>query len=384
MMFDLLLYLGLIVALFPTKYTVSIELAISIIWVSAFVLTNRKFQMKNLTKYSVVIFILFIYSLLSYFWVLDKYYWALYNVMLFIGFSYSVWIPMSSLEKNQLRQRLQAIIEKSLLVHLLIALFEIVSRRYFFTMNPMMISYAQMRRNPLTFFHNTNDLAFFLLMTYLLLRIFGDSKKNRFYNFLFLPVSFVIYMTESRLVLISLIIAVLLVFVFTYFSKNFIKISIFLLSITIVFLTFLFSDLIQNFFQYLRLSEPIRTNLMHNGFEYLKMTKYVGVGAGNILYYLQNVRLKPTYGIFSMHNWWLEILVTYGIFCFSIYTFYYLSIIRKAINLKNKWIVAWFVSFIFASISSSNIFTTAWVWIFLAFMFTVTEKGSNNESFAHF
>ena len=123
---------------------------------------------------------------------------------------------------------------------------------------------------------------------------------------------------------------------------------------------------------------------MHNGFEYLKMTKYVGVGAGNILYYLQNVRLKPTYGIFSMHNWWLEILVTYGVFCFSIYTFYYLSIIRKAINLKNKWIVAWFVSFIFASISSSNIFTTSWVWIFLAFMFTVTEKGTTNESFAHF
>ena len=55
MMFDLLLYLGLIVALFPTKYTVSIELAISIIWVSAFVLTNRKFQMKNLiSKFNVI------------------------------------------------------------------------------------------------------------------------------------------------------------------------------------------------------------------------------------------------------------------------------------------------------------------------------------------
>ncbi|MGV3029879.1 O-antigen ligase family protein [Streptococcus suis] len=384
MMFDLLLYLGLIVALFPTKYTVGIELAISLIWVSAFVLTNRKFQMKNLTKYSVVILVLFIYSLLSYFWVLDKYYWALYNVMLFIGFSYSVWLPTCSMEKNRIRYRLQAIIEKSLIVHLLIAIFEIFSRRYIFSMNPLMIPFARLRRNPLTFFHNTNDFAFYILMIYLFLRINGDSSKNKFYNLLFFPVAFVIYMTESRLVLISLIITFILVFVFTYFSKNFIKISIFLLSITIVFLTFLFSDLIQNFFQYLRHSEPIRTNLIHNGFEYLKMTKYVGVGAGNILYYLQNVQIKPTYGIFSMHNWWLEILVTYGIFCFSIYSLYYLSIIRKAINLKNKWIVAWFVSFIFASISSSNIFTTAWVWIFLAFMFTVTEKGSTNESFAHF
>lgn len=383
-MLDLLLYIGLIVALFPTKYTVGIELAISIIWFGAFVLTNRKLQIKNLTKYSFVILFLFIYSLLSFFWVLDKYYWGLYNVMLFIGFSYSVWIPMSSLEKNQLRQRIQGIIEKSLIIHLLIALFEIVSRRYLFTMSPMMISYAQMRRNPLTFFHNTNDFAIFMLMIYLLLRIIGDGKKNRFYNFLFFPVSFVIYMTESRLVLISLIIAFILVFVFTYFSKNFIKISIFFMSLTIVFLSFLFSDMIQNFIQYLRLSEPIRTNLMHNGLEYLKMTKYVGVGAGNILYYLQNFRLKPTYGIFSMHNWWLEILVTYGIFCFSIYTFYYISIIRKAINLKNKWIVAWFVSFIFASISSSNIFTTSWVWILLALMFTLTEKGPANESIAHF
>ena len=71
----------------------------------------------------------------------------------------------------------------------------------------------------------------------------------------------------------------------------------------------------------------VRLNLIRNGLSFLRSKAGFGVGAGNFEYYMSNFAIYDTKRIINSHNWWLEILVNYGIFIFIGYIIFYLGII---------------------------------------------------------
>jgi teichuronic acid biosynthesis protein TuaE len=122
----------------------------------------------------------------------------------------------------------------------------------------------------------------------------------------------------------------------------------------------------------------IRVNLIRNGLEFLYSTAGFGVGAGNAEYWMAHSSIFETYGILNPHNWWLEILINYGIFIFMGYTVFYLFIIRSLLsiyreikNVGDKMIcealLVSLVGFFFASISSSSIMALEIQWLLFAF-----------------
>ena len=81
-------------------------------------------------------------------------------------------------------------------------------------------------------------------------------------------------------------------------------------------------------------SISIRQQLTKNGYESLAQTKGLGVGAGNSVHML--MKKDNTHKIYSMHNFWIEILTDGGILVFSIWITWYIYLIISLIRLFKK------------------------------------------------
>ena len=128
-------------------------------------------------------------------------------------------------------------------------------------------------------------------------------------------------------------------------------------------------------------SMSIRLNLIRNGLLFLHSTAVFGVGAGNFEYYMSNFARYDTKGLINPHNWWLEILVNYGIFIFIGYIIFYLSIIWKLrkiyyekLSANEKFIceglLVSLIGFFFASLGPSSIIAFRPQWFLFAFALT--------------
>lgn len=124
-----------------------------------------------------------------------------------------------------------------------------------------------------------------------------------------------------------------------------------------------------------------RLNLIRNGLLFLHSTALIGVGAGNFEYYMSNFARYDTKGLINSHNWWLEILVNYGILVFIGYIIFYLSIIWKLrkiyyekLSANEKLIceglLVSLIGFFFASLSPSSIIAFRPQWFLFAFALT--------------
>jgi len=125
-------------------------------------------------------------------------------------------------------------------------------------------------------------------------------------------------------------------------------------------------------------SVGVRMNLVRNGLMFLYSTLGFGVGAGNAEYWMANFARYDTARIVNPHNWWLEILINYGIFIFIGYVVMYIGIVRrlwrawhKAVDRKERMIaeslLLALIGFFFASISSSSIIAFDPQWFLFAF-----------------
>lgn len=102
-----------------------------------------------------------------------------------------------------------------------------------------------------------------------------------------------------------------------------------------------------------------------------------GVGAGNAEYWMENFALYDTFGILNPHNWWLEILINYGVFIFTGYLLFFLSLVRRlwqaykttdgADRMIAEALLLSLVGFSIASISSSSIMAFTPQWLLFAF-----------------
>jgi len=134
-------------------------------------------------------------------------------------------------------------------------------------------------------------------------------------------------------------------------------------------------------------SVAVRANLARNGLQFLYSTAGFGVGAGNAEYWMARFARHDTAGILNLHNWWLEVLVNYGVLIFGGYVAVYIGIVR---DLWHVWrrarargerviaeaVLVSMVAFAVASMSSSSImaFNPNWILFALALVLLNHER----------
>ena len=125
-------------------------------------------------------------------------------------------------------------------------------------------------------------------------------------------------------------------------------------------------------------SIAVRANLGRNSLMFLYVTAGFGVGAGNAEYWMANFARYDTSGILNLHNWWLEILVNYGLFIFAGYLLFYGGLLYniwriwqrasdRTARMVSEALLTALVGFSVSSISSSTIIAFKPQWFLFAF-----------------
>ena len=201
---------------------------------------------------------------------------------------------------------------------------------------------------PTAVFHNTNDFASFLALSIPFIWVwlrYGKRKMLKWLTgiILFTCVFFLLIKTSSRLNFLAVGLEIIFIFFCLLKINKKIKIIIALgLIMVLIFVIYpqFFSNLstfFENLITYQNYSSSIasRINVIKNSLNGLVGSFGFGVGAGNVEHYIAHFAKHPIVGgILVPHNWWIEILSTYGIFIFVGYLLFYFSLIY---NLWKIW-----------------------------------------------
>jgi teichuronic acid biosynthesis protein TuaE len=251
---------------------------------------------------------------------------------------------------------------------------------------------------PSAVFHNPNDYAAYIALTlpmFLVWVRYYPKVVGRVFGILIMIVGlWILIMTFSRSCYIAVLMGFAFWFMFLLPWKKKIK--------TLVLMSFLCTLLVVAFpTQFLNILAKVaaqanslthlvlqdekylytdtRLNLIKNGLFFTVKSLGFGVGAGNGDYYMANYAIYPVGEVTNMHNWWMEILLNYGVFIFVGYVISYISILLNLWRLYKRvddvteriiceaLLVSW-VSFFMASISSSSIMGFPPQWIYLGFI----------------
>ena len=252
------------------------------------------------------------------------------------------------------------------------------------------------RYNPTGTFHNTNDYATYIALSIpFVLAVFRYIRKKYIRIFcivVFFASFYLIVQTGSRANIIAVLFEFLFIFIFLININKKIKFLISFLILIIIFSVMfpmgnvyqLYTDTVtelNSLVHQLKLMEGsmgVRVNLIKNGLYFLYSTAGFGVGAGNAEYYMEHFSQYNTGGILNPHNWWLEILVNYGVIIFFGYISFYIGIIMNLLKIFQKNILkiekmiceallVSMVGFFVASMSSSSILAFKPQWLLFAF-----------------
>lgn len=239
------------------------------------------------------------------------------------------------------------------------------------------------------FYHNSNDLATVLLFAipsviYMLLNSKSNKMKliNGFYLLVYLY-SFVSIFSRACILGFFMSCILLVVILIIKFRDKIFKNqkNIIMLFVFLIIFVLLFIYIVSHYVGKIKLkpianarsSNEIRTNLILNSFHFLCQdgNLFLGIGAGNSKYYLKNYSIYSTRNIYNFHNFWLDLIVEYGIFIFLGFICVYVclckklydNIPRKKINTLDMIMLFFLFAFVMASISSSTILTREWLWL---------------------
>lgn len=124
-------------------------------------------------------------------------------------------------------------------------------------------------------------------------------------------------------------------------------------------------------------SDDVRLGLIMNGFYFLFRTFGLGVGPGQIESWMETESIFYRGYITNMHNYWMEIMTSYGFVIFiGFFVFYYRmwrDMLRESarhITIKDKilslGIAAMMAGWVIASVSPSSVIKYDWLWAFWA------------------
>lgn len=276
-----------------------------------------------------------------------------------------------------------------MIIHNIIGWNELLTGIYRFADLNRLDKYGQFSFNtasriPISIYANTNDYATMLVLGIFILYIVYSNSSSKLVKISTLCVIFssilLLLRTNSRANILGLLAGTTVFAFLKFFKKITVKKMLIATSIPI----FVFNPITLNKiltvcsrklrFNFDKGSDFIRLNLIKNGLLFLINTFGFGVGAGNIEYWMEKYKLFYTGRIVNMHNWWMEILVSYGIIVFVFYVWIYLKMYKilyasyiktddMFIRNSSLGFISIMTAFIISSVSSSSILGSAWIWI---------------------
>lgn len=371
-------------------------------------ITIRDFQYPTV-KYIGFYLVWFLYSLFTVVWVFDRSSWLKSSYFIGNGLLAILILYLFIRKEAELR----AVFYLSyvmVIVHNLIGWFEIYSGKYLFADLSIIDKYDQFGSNPnlrtpISIFANANNFATFLIggMAIALL-VFKVSKSVLIkYSSLLVMASssLLIFKSLSRANLIALVIGITTLVVLNLFDKKNVSgiLGVGALSLIAVFNIERIFLLVHSFIGDATIhiasgSDRTRTNLIKTGFDFLVDTFGFGVGAGNIEYWVGNRGTMNVHGITNMHNWWMEILVGYGVIIFVGYIAVYLHIFFTLVKYfritddpfikdTSSVFIGFMVAFIVAAMSASSLISAEWLFFFWGIIITFIgycERTVNNRT----
>lgn len=254
---------------------------------------------------------------------------------------------------------------------------------------------AQVKHTPTGVFTNPNDYASYLTLSipfvFVLIRYRRSMVERSVGLVALLSTLYLLLMTFSRANYLGVLLELAFAFMFLFKFKEKLMTTI-LGGLLILALVFTLQGTIKsiggtiseeigsiiNPSEVTYGSTGIRINLIKNSLIFLARTAGFGVGAGNFEYWMANFRIYDTFGISNPHNWWVEIMVDYGIFIYTGYILFYLGLViglykihRHLTDRTEKMIcealLVSIVGFFLASISPSSIMAFRPQWFLFAF-----------------
>ena len=333
----------------------------------------------------------FAYAILSIIWVKDYYAWLRYCYFLFGGIITIFVISFYLYSLDNIKSLLHMSMIMTFL-HALIGCYEIQSGNYLFLQDMPQIEVYIRESLPVSSMGNVNDYATAILIGfYSSIAVYLTTHRKMIRSMVALVIFFLLIMmilTGSRSIILGLCFSLMTTsLLYTRARRKFMlvgAITILLFIITMIILPDMrenlvyYCDMLFNLdFQNEDSSDSIRLNLILNGLNYLKNTWFMGTGIGNIEYYMRNYLILDTHNIMIMHNWWMEILVSSGIFIFTGYCLFYWRLCRQMWRLSKyandrdvrkigSVMLGFLIAFTIASISSSSLMGNDIVWFFFA------------------
>ena len=274
----------------------------------------------------------------------------------------------------------------ALLIHVLIGLYEVTHHRYLFEVGSFSKRYYG--KTAVSIFHNPNDYSTFLIVL-LPFSIYCMTHARRFgekiINAGIIIASVVLLILgESRLAIIALFLMGGMIYIalvrksrYRFLCDAFLIFMAAVIILTPSVRSWIGRVLRNNTLNLNSNSDIIRVNLIKNGLAFLKQTYGFGVGAGNLYDWFKFRSVYNIGNILYMHNWYIEILATFGILLFVLYMIFHIRILidlfRQAAKEKNILgihvaYLSSFLCFSIMSISSSTNVYSEWVWMYLALL----------------
>jgi len=331
---------------------------------------DRKQIKDGLSNHTLFMFLWFLWTLVSYFWSLDPLQWLLQSMVVFTAMTHSIYLR--KYRKN--KQTLFFIFILANILHNLIGWTQIVLLG---------------NSVPESLFYNQNFLATYLLFSFIFI-VFWETNHLQLRS----PLKYSLLLSNILLILFAnsrgiTAITFLILFVIIYLKMDFKEVRkllavLLLLGLVIGGVVLFFTDIPTAV-----LTDPstvIRLNLVQSGLIYLMEQPLIGLGAGSIVYLLENFPILYTNQYTVLHNWWVGLLVTHGVIFFAIYMFRYLwngyLMIRIALRTKNpraQIVLTFFLSMIIAVMIPDSLFHSLWFWIIMNMLWTEIEELKENE-----
>lgn len=273
-------------------------------------------------------------------------------------------------------------------INILLGYYNIITGNHFTEVDPLHTRYGT--KFPLAFFGNPNNYATFIMLSSMITFFsFLAFNKNRIIKLSLIVVSFpLIYASGSRANIFGFYLFIFLMIFFSVFEKKIIMFRKYivivgtLLIITgIYLLVYRFDNVLEIYMNLFtskgnESSDSVRLFLIRDAFLQSVKSYSLGIGVGN------SIRLN---GI-NYHNMYLEILVEYGLFVFSIFIY---SLFKPFFTIKKifpKYTYPFYLTFpiIFSiiSMSPSSLVRDKIMWIILLMVymsFTYINNGINTQ-----
>lgn len=360
-----------------------------------FFLLNKDYRTKNKGKGQLFFIAWLIYAFIQKTWIETSDSTSLYFKVILFGVVAILFMGRLITSKKHLGD-LYKWWGFGLLSTILVGLWEVTTNHHF-SSSGAAGSYYNLQHAATVGFFNPNDYSFFLVVS--LPIIFYWIKKKALYRFIgiFMLISsfYITNQNGARFIEIIYVAAVVL-FLIRLLRKRKILLTYLFVSVALIGV-FNFNTIYESLASSVLPNSNdesvyIRKLLLENGWSIFK-THPFGIGAGNITSYMAENGLGVN-GITVVHNFWLEILIEFGIFVFlGFFIFYVSSLYRmyKAVkhmeSIRNlvRPLLWSSVIFIPACIESSSIFVFNITWFFFGTMICVVNviKNENKVNVNH-